>query len=465
MSVDRILMLCGTLALAGSTLTGLRYPGIPLGLPELLGFVFLGGTLARSPDLYPSYTRVLAYGALLLLGVLVGGLNGYFMGSPSANYNQDIFAVAYAATLAVLYGNALLDHPRRVIWLGRALVAVMCLHAAPLVADLVGAPTPTSGWSGAEGAAQAPSAEDRLERMQGTEALTNKADRYQGLTTNPNQLALATALGAVLLPWIGMTVRGAWAPVWWLFGAASLVLMVLTKSSSAMLAVSLAGVLIVVRRLAAAIDDRGVARYSLVWLVGAWALVAPILFLLSQFLDRAIGGEIGGGQASGRFPLWRSAWQGIVRSNFFGVGPGPHAGFNGPFEQEEAHNVWLDLGLQGGLIAVIALVLLLAYVFRRSIRGHTAVGMALFTVFIVIGLSHYLLRHPLYWSLITLPIAINYYYSLPARRHRDAQRRARQQARTDQATTPALVPRGAASASGGARGADRLDPGQIADAR
>lgn len=424
MSIDRLLLICGTLALAGSSLTALRLPGLPIGVPEVLGLIFvLGSGLRTSRRLFPTIGYVLGFGALILLGMLIGGVNNALIGAPTVNLNQDLAAIVYAALLGALYANALIDRPRTVLWLGRALAIVLCLHAVPLVSDLVGVDIGRSGWSG--DTEQTPSslqAQDRLGKIEGAEALSDKADRYQGLTTNPNQFGMAAGFCAILFPWLAVGMRRTFAPAWWFFGLMSLVLLALTKSSTAILGVGVGWMLILVRHFAATEDDRGVARYPLVWLVATWALLLPALLVMWRFLDKAIAGPSGSGDASSRYPLWRHGWEGIARSHFLGVGPGPQSGLSGPFQGEEAHNVWIDLMLQGGLISMVALALLLWFVFRRSVQGHTKVGVAMMAFFVVMGTAHFLLRHPLYWSLICLPIAINYSYSRPARLWREEQR-------------------------------------------
>ena len=439
MIIDRLLMLCGTLALAGSTLTALRLPGLPVGVPELLGFAFIGGTLLRRPRLSPSFLMILLCSGLLLVGMMIGSVNNGWIGAPTQTLNLELAATGYAVLLALLYSNALIAHPNRILWFGRGLALALCIHAVPLTADLLGVEFPIGGWIGEEELATRIDAEERLSRIQSTEALTDKSNRYQGLSTNPNQLSLAAAVAVVLFPWIGATVRRAWAPGWWLLTVGSMAMLLLTKSSSAMIGVAVACLLMLVRYLAASRNERGMVRYSPITLAVTWGLLVPALLVLRGFLDRAINGEnngeMGDGQASGRFPLWRGAWKGIQESYFLGVGPGPQAGFEFPFRGEEAHNVWLDLGLQGGLLSVAAFGVLLLFVLRRTVSGRSAIGIALLTLFVVIGLSHYLLRHPLYWALICLPAAINQYFSLPAQRWRaDARARhqlAREQRRAD----------------------------------
>ncbi len=424
MSIDRLLLICGTLALAGSSLTALRLPGVPIGVPEALGLIFvLGSGLGPGRRLFPMLAYVLGFGALILIGVLIGSVNNALIGAPAVNLNQDLAAVAYAALLGALYANALIDRPRSVLWLGRALAIVLCLHAVPLVSDLLGVDIGRSGWSGdSEQTLDKLQAEERLGKIEGAEALHDKADRYQGLTTNPNQLGLATGFCAILFPWLAVGMRRTFAPAWWFFGLLSLVLLALTKSSTAILGVGVGWVLILVRHFAATEDARGVATYPVVWLVATWTLLVPALLVMWRFLDRAIAGASGSGDASGRYSLWRHGWEGIVQSHFLGVGPGPQSGLSGPFQGEEAHNVWIDLALQGGVISMLALALLLWFVFRRSVRGHTKVGVVMMAFFVVMGTAHFLLRHPLYWSLICLPIAINYSYSRPARLWREEQR-------------------------------------------
>lgn len=429
------LFVLGLIALAGSTLTQLRFSGVPAGVPEIAGVLFIVAVFAAGKPLLPLFWQVLGCVGLILVGFLIGSINNLMLGDISPMINSDLLAVGYAALVAAGVANEIAWTPPRILLAARALALVILLHALPLLADLFGAEFFTSGWHD-EPEFGGPDAAERLSEISGVESLTDKSSRYSGFTTNPNQLMVVTSLAAVLFPWVALRVRGAFAPLWFLMTLVSLGLLVLTKGSTGMVSVMLAGALIAMRRFATTEDERGVARYHLAAVVGTWVLLLPVLFFLNGFIDRAIGSEDGPRTASGRFDIWRASVEGIFQTRFLGAGPGGHAGYDGPFQREEAHNVALDLLLQGGVISVAAIALALWLIFSRSVRGHTAIGIGLFSMFIAWGSAHYLLRHPLVWFALCLPVAINYHFSEPARRWRAEQRALRERRRERGARSP-----------------------------
>jgi O-antigen ligase len=124
-----------------------------------------------------------------------------------------------------------------------------------------------------------------------------------------------------------------------------------------------------------------------------------------------------------RFSLWAQAIQVGINTSMLGLGPGPHLeipasiaagrmGENGPGNIEhpeqssapnfEAHNTFLDLLTQGGLIAVLSFVWILGVsaftAHKTRLAGLTTLIFGV-SLFCTTGL---VVRHPLFWFAVAL---------------------------------------------------------------
>jgi hypothetical protein len=125
-----------------------------------------------------------------------------------------------------------------------------------------------------------------------------------------------------------------------------------------------------------------------------------------------------------RLQAWRQAIDRRLESGMLGLGPGPHhptpAGFRegrqDPSDEPkylehpeangtpnfEAHHTLLDIFTQGGLMAVLSLVWLVAATFlltyRTRLEGLTTLlcGLTIFSIF------HLIVRHPIFWFVIAM---------------------------------------------------------------
>ena len=132
--------------------------------------------------------------------------------------------------------------------------------------------------------------------------------------------------------------------------------------------------------------------------------------------------------ASQRFDLWNEAVRRGVGSGMLGLGPGPHLEIplsldarrrhseNAPWHTSlpqlsvapnfEAHNTVLDLFVQGGLLAVLALVWLLASTLVLTIRARLDELATLICVVALFSIFHMIMRHPIVWFAITLCVVM-----------------------------------------------------------
>jgi|GEM_PF-6684821 len=427
--MPRFLFVLGALALAASTMTALRFPGLPFGVPEIIGGLFLAASLGVGKPLLPNILNYIALAGAVLVGWAIGSANNMFLGDISITNPLEYASTLYAILIAAFLSNEVCYKPHRIIWIARALGVVNLLHLIPIIAYFLSIDIGISGWLGDDDTEGAKTTAERLEQESEADGL--RANRYMGFSTNPNQLVVAASIGTVFFPWIAHRIRDAIAPVWYLLTLVSLSLLIFSQGSTGMMAVAAVAFFALMRKYTAVEDDTGRSRYSITAMAIMWTILLPALFVVKTFADRAI--SRGSGDASGRFPLWRNGWEATVQSNFLGLGPGPHSGHFAPFEEEEAHNVALDLLNQGGVISLVAFAFLLWIVFRQSISGRTKIGIGLFVVFLVLSTTHYLLRHPLMWMAVFLPVAINHYYSRPAELWREQVREQRRLAESKEA--------------------------------
>jgi O-Antigen ligase len=249
-------------------------------------------------------------------------------------------------------------------------------------------------------------------------------DRFRGWSENPNQAALYCAvLGPVALH-LALTSKtgtqrllafaGAILPV--VFGR-------LTKSDTFLIATVVATTILIGLRLRSWLAAPGHSlRYAMaiaLIITGPIAIVVLLpyglagaddaeSFALSLAKDK--GGDATVQTANLRLQLWHDALRKGLESASLGLGPGPHLerpnipnlqSLPRPFE---AHSTLLDLFTQGGALAILALVLLVGSTAWLVLRTHLDALTALVASVTVFGISHLILRHPIFWFALAFAV-------------------------------------------------------------
>jgi hypothetical protein len=84
-----------------------------------------------------------------------------------------------------------------------------------------------------------------------------------------------------------------------------------------------------------------------------------------------------------------------------GLGPGPHltkkVWKEAPPHKFESHNTPLELFVQGGLLAVLAIVSLYASLLLATTRAKLPALVALSCAVVVFSMFHFIIRHPIFW--------------------------------------------------------------------
>ncbi|MBD2746940.1 O-antigen ligase family protein [Microvirga sp. BT688] len=129
--------------------------------------------------------------------------------------------------------------------------------------------------------------------------------------------------------------------------------------------------------------------------------------------------------ASLRMYLWSQAVKRGLQSGMLGLGPGPHlvvppviaatfgtenepGGVENPDPSVapnfEAHNTFLDLFTQGGLLMVLNFLCLCALTVISTLRAHRAGLATLICCLLAFGMFHFIVRQPIFWFAIALSL-------------------------------------------------------------
>jgi len=137
--------------------------------------------------------------------------------------------------------------------------------------------------------------------------------------------------------------------------------------------------------------------------VGALPL-APVLVERLEAKSEALYNEDNQGDL--RFHLWAEAFDKGMGAAMLGLGPGPHltkkAWKQSPPYKFEAHNAPLDLIVQGGLLALLAIGLLYVSLLVATTRARLPALVALSSAFVVFSMFHFIIRHPIFWFGVVL---------------------------------------------------------------
>jgi len=263
-------------------------------------------------------------------------------------------------------------------------------------------------------------------------------DRLRGWSQNPSQLALL----CVVLVFVSLHLADvATRPATRIAAAACIMLPIyvgrLTQADTFSLVLVAAGPIFLAGKFRIwliSAQRRLTLRSAAAWIV---VLGMPILVISAIPLGSVIafqadglvkelaknGGKEAGQEAQLRLETWENALARGLEAAMLGLGPGPHLEIpqslvaarrvekSPDFIEHpeanstpnfEAHNTLLDLFLQGGLLADLSFIWLLAASIRSTLRARNAGLTTLLLGVCIYGLFTLIIRHPICWFAISL---------------------------------------------------------------
>jgi O-Antigen ligase len=398
-------MILDTLLAVGlilSTAGQLRMAGQWIGPGELclaVWIIMALGYVRPSQALTPALSRLLMFWLILVLAQSVGLVNGLatedFRDTTSAVHDTlALMLVAALTCLSVVMPDAA-HRLRRVTWIAVTFGAV-CL--AVLVAGAVG----------------------RV-HLPGLDLWWNGWNRLRGWSENPNQFGLLCSVLVILSLHLAETAARPIASLSALICAIPpFVGGVLSQSDSFILVMLVGGTMFVALKLWTWLFsvERELslrATFACVIFFATPALLAAAAPFAPTILDKAqrVATETmeKNEQAENRFKLWREAIELGIQANMVGLGPGPHlvnkVWKRPPPNKFEAHFVVLDLFTQGGLLAALSFVWLIATTCLIAHRAQLAALTTLILSLFVFSMFHnFIFRHPVFWFSIALCLAM-----------------------------------------------------------
>jgi hypothetical protein len=264
-------------------------------------------------------------------------------------------------------------------------------------------------------------------------------DRFRGWSENPEQLALlCLGLGLLVLHLAETAAR----PGQRIGAVACAILPIyvgrLTKTDAFTLVLLTAGPIFVALKLRTwlLLPTRSMTfRSAAAWLavlalplvLASAAPLAPSITAQTAVLAKSMSkdnGKTTEQELKLRFDLWSEAWRRGMESGILGLGPGPHLWIpasivtartkekhlpehilhptvNGT-PNYEAHNTALDLFTQGGLLAILGFLWLVATTLFNTYKAKLAGLTTLLCGLLLFGMSVLIIRYPIFWFAIAL---------------------------------------------------------------
>jgi O-antigen ligase len=410
------------LGLLLSTASQLRPAGLPIGPGEvclLIWVVLMLGEMGAllHAKMTPALSRMLLFWIFFSISLCLGSATAYAISDihdPNL-FIHDIlaYAILFAVSLLCTVGPAAGCHIHRAAWL-LTMFSTIFLGIQLLSAWSIVAIPGTDPWYW---------------------------ERFRGLSENPNQLAIFCAVVTFLSVHFIEHVAGLHRKIIAsLCAALSIYVGRLTKSDTYAV-ILVTGILLfaalklrswlVMSRHNASLRraTTGIALVSLP-MVAATAFLFTSMIEAESFdlmMDMAKGTRKETSETANiRLNAWRRAIDRGIESGMLGLGPGPHIEIpsvlvaarretaepkyiehpqvNGT-PNFEAHNTFLDLFTQGGLIGTLSFIWLIAMAFQSAYRKNLdALAVVVWSI-IALSIFHLIIRQPLFWFAIAFALA------------------------------------------------------------
>jgi O-antigen ligase len=375
---NNILMLlscsCTLLAVLFSSFTQLRFENFGFGFAEIFGmfgiisYIFYGQT---------RYINIILFGLLIgfLFGFLLGSFNNMSMNVGSEIQWRDLFAVVYAIAISFVLSNLVKSKPIIFTYFLLVFDASVIAHVSVILLPTIGIEFPY--WLG-------------VSQGETFYAPISYDGRFVGLSQNPHQIGiLLTTYIAFMFFKRGEGIK--YASFHFLSLFCAFILFILIKSTTLIFAYSFIAVICFAK-----IYLRFNLRNKILTIILVTLITSILLSYILEYFTELLSNN-GKSDASGRFALWDNAITAIYNGNLLGLGPGAHSGELKPYEGTEAHNVFLDILMQGGIISLLFYLIIYFIAFFKSIKyKYFAWTIALIALF-VSQMSGYFLRNIFAW--------------------------------------------------------------------
>lgn len=408
-----VLLGCGILL---TTASQFRAAGFPLAPGELLFVIWIAAqslrALGSQLEINDSFRILVLFWSVFFTGLSIGYVVTLATNDPyePAWLIHDVIAYL-SASLFSCFSVAGPDEQRSLLYTSRAFVAsgmIALLALALAGAELISLPViDTWYW-----------------------------DRFRGWSAIPNQLALlCLALGFLALDVAGGIERSAIK----ISAAASSLLPFgvgwATKSDAFRIALLASGVCFCILSARQNPSFRSIAALfrtpkTLSFLTASLALLAVSLPSSFRSMEEAVSGLSRGSEenltsnVNERGEIWRAGLDRAINAAMLGLGPGPHlqipdeivqgrqdstyqpANIDHPEVGEapnfEAHNTFIDVLVQSGVVGLCAYISIIGLALFRSFRASRPALLSGLLALTIFGSFHYSLRHPTLWLMIAL---------------------------------------------------------------
>jgi hypothetical protein len=222
--------------------------------------------------------------------------------------------------------------------------------------------------------------------------------RLMGLSDNPNQLA-GLAVGGIVFSALLLYEKGSFSRRDIAATIAIFVAGLLSQSVAFIASILIAGFAAVIFQvLTTSRETRLHSQFGIA--IGLFSTMAIIVlvFNASGVVD-AVDYLYEGGSGKGivRLEYWIRAITESINSPLLGFGPGGHIRVDSTSVLQEAHNIFIELLLSGGVLSLIAFLLLLAGIIIPAVRLRLPLILFSAVALIILGSFHTVLRHTYYW--------------------------------------------------------------------
>lgn len=376
-----------------STATQLRIPGSPIGPGEVMLFLWMVMTLLlqiknRGIYITPLSSKLIPFWFFMFLFLLIGTLYSLYIGVWIPGFTRNFLAYLFSSLLFIILSFDR-DWKKKIIMISKVTVSVtVCVLVFLLLFNprysTIG---PIDSWQG--------------------------SIRFLGWSKNPNQVAMNVTIFLYISLYLSSITKKILVKAWYIcLAGASVWIGIETKSDALTVAFSIGLIILLISMWIKKITTSKVTYWSgALYKVLLPTFLSSIIIIFGPAIYEGVKQDVStiseeGDQGEERLTLWSNGIKAIESSPLFGFGPGAYSGGDGPFQGMEAHNTFIDLGMNVGLFGISLYIGFLGWIAYSLITKKEFVLLTGLMTVLFYTLFHFTLRHPIYWFYLVFLITV-----------------------------------------------------------